>query len=184
MAVDLQITLSPKAQALLANAQQFPMNLLKAVRTTLNYELGLAVGHIQKDRLTGKGPFPAADGRLGVRTNRLRQSVWQAPAQIAGNVITASIGSNVKYAAIHEYGGAFQVKAHKRRIIAFDRYERRGRGLVKTQSGIRGAIKSYTINFPARAPFRRGLEDRLPRIGQALSTAVVQAFNPPAGAAS
>lgn len=138
------------------------------------------MGHIIAKRLRGKGPFPPAEGRLGVRTARLWQSVWQAPAKISGNTITASIGTNVKYAGAHEYGftGVVQVKAHKRRIIAHDRYEKRGRGWTKTQSGIRGTVRAHSMrmHIPARAPFRRGIEDRIPNLQRALSGAVIDAY--------
>ena len=180
----IAIPLSASAKKLLANAQAFPVTLLRSIRTALNYELGLAVGYIQKYRLTGRGPFPAADGRLGGRTNRLRSSVWQTAAEIDGTTITASIGSNVKYARYHEEGGPFNIPAHRRRIIAFDRYERRGRGFVKTQSGIRGNVRAHTVTFPQRAPFRRGLEDRVPNLSRAISRAVVDSFNPPGATAS
>lgn len=188
MSTTITITLSPQAQKLLANAQAFPVNLLKSIQRAMDAELGLAAGHIMSRRLTGKGPFPVAAGRLGTRTNRLRNSVWAAPARIHGNVVSASIGSNVKYAGVHEFGftGTVQVKAHKRRIIALDRYERAGRGWRQTQSGIRGTIRAHSmrLSIPARAPFRRGLEDRVPNLSRALSRAIVEAFNPPAAGAA
>lgn len=190
MSASVSIPLSPQAQKLLANAQSFPERLLPALVPVLDRENELTTGHIQRRRLTGKGPFPVSAGRLGVRSNRLRPSVRPSAAVIVGTTIQSAIGTNVKYAGAHEFGfnGTVQVKAHKRRDITQDRYESRGtRGrLVKTQSGIRQTVKAHSMrmNIPKRAPIYNGISDRLQRYRAALSRGVVQTFNPPAGAAS
>jgi phage gpG-like protein len=181
--MSLTITLSPKAQALLAAAPQWPTAIKQGIRKALNYELGLAVGYIQRKKLSQRGPTT-----LGVRTNRLRSSVWQQPAAIAGDVIVAAIGSNVRYAGVHEFGGTFtrtskagsvRLKAdssgnvQKRGNLAT--FAKRGAKNVKTVSFAGG--KSYSVTVPARAPFRTGLQERSPNISRALSNAVVTALS-------
>ena len=55
---------------------------------------------IQRRRLTGPRP-----GFLGVVSGRLRASISVQTAQKSGNNYVAKIGTNVVYAAIHEFGG-------------------------------------------------------------------------------
>lgn len=180
----VSITLSSQAQKLLANAQTFPARLLPSLVPVMDRENELTTGHIQRRRMTGKGPFSVDQGKLGVRTNRLRSSVRPAKATLSGQVILSGIGSNVKYAGVHEFGfsGVVQVKTHKRRNAANDRYESRGKSgrLVKTQSGIRETVEAHQMrmNMPKRAPIYNGISDRLQRYRAAVSRATVAAFNP------
>lgn len=180
--MSLTITLSPHAQALLAAAPQWPMAIKQGIRGALNKELSLAVGHIQRTKLSRRGP-----STLGVITNRLRSSVWQQPAEISGDVIVAAIGSNVRYAGIHEFGGTFTrtTKAGSVRLKAdasgnvqkrgnLATFAKRGAARVKTVSFAGG--KSYSVTVPARAPFRTGLQERSPNLSRALSSAVVTAL--------
>ena len=181
--MSLTITLSPKAQALLAAAPQWSTAIKEGIRKALNKELDLAVDYIKRVKLTRRGPTT-----LGVINNRLRTSVWQQPAAIAGDVIVASIGSNVRYAGVHEFGGTFTrtTKAGSVRLKAdssgnaqkrgnLATFAKRGAKNVKTVSFAGG--KSYSVTVPARAPFRTGLEERSPNISRALSNAVVTALS-------
>jgi len=52
-----------------------PEAMLKAIAAALDRENELTVGHIQAQHLTGHGPFPVEEHKLGVVTNRLRSSV-------------------------------------------------------------------------------------------------------------
>jgi phage gpG-like protein len=94
---------------------------------------------------------------------------------ILGNGVVSTIGSNVVYAAIHEFGGVIQrtvmagvirVKTNKAGKLA--RQGKNGKLLVfagrKTKYFTHIASKgaSYTITIPARAPFGHGIADRLP----------------------
>ena len=93
----------------------------------------------------------------------------------------SSIGSNVSYAGGHEWGvnKTVNVKAHKRRIIAFDRYRRTARGnFIKTQSGLPGVIRAHTMkmNLPERAMFRTGISERTENYKASVSAAIVAAW--------
>lgn len=55
------------------------------------------------------GPRPRF---LGVVTNRLRSSITAGEPVKKGNIYTEKIGTNVKYAPIHEFGGVI-VPVHK-----------------------------------------------------------------------
>jgi phage gpG-like protein len=183
---DLTITLSPEASRLLAACPQWPDALKRAVAKTLDLQLALTVGHIQARRLTGRGPFAPAEGRLGVRTNRLRSSLNAAPVQIQGNVISGSIGSNVGYAGLHEFGatitktskpGTVRLRTNKAGELARQKGGRLAVFAKKTAANAREVSylggKSYTVTYPERTPIRRGITDRLPNLSRALSTAIV-----------
>lgn len=198
MSADLTITLSPEASRLLAACPQWPEALKRAVAKTLDLQLALTVGHIQAKRLTGRGPFAPSEGRLGVRTNRLRSSLWAAPAQIQGDTISASIGSNVVYAGLHEFGatltrtskpGTVRLRANKAGELARQKGGRLAVFAKKTAAHAREVSylggKSYTIHIPERAPIRRGITDRLPNLSRAFSAAIVATLGgtpPPAAA--
>ena len=98
----IELKVSETASRLLQRAWQ--QDVLRGVRWEMAYQNELTVGHIRKARMTGKGPFPVSQGRLGVRTNRLRNSLRATQPRIAGGTVVGSIGSNVVYAAAHEFG--------------------------------------------------------------------------------
>jgi len=74
-------------------------NLLRGIdKATLRLE-----AHIKERKLSGQV--------LNVRTNRLRSSITVVKAkQGAGGSIWGAVGTNVKYARIHEYGGEIKAK--------------------------------------------------------------------------
>lgn len=131
--------------------------------------MGVAV----KTRFTGKGPFPVAERRLGVRSNLLRKSLRATAVQVQPNTGQAAIsmGSNVSYFAPHEFGlrGKIQVAAHTRKTVA-DRRNSRGRITRKSASSLKAAkargranyanvrAHSRRVNIPARRPLGTQLE--------------------------
>lgn len=54
---------------------------------------------------------------LGVRTGRLRRSVRPSKARVVAGGVVSSIGSNVKYMGVHEFGfdGEVEVRPHARK---------------------------------------------------------------------
>jgi hypothetical protein len=79
----------------------------------MNKALLIVAGRIQERRLTGHGPYPVAEHRLGERTGQLKLRTRATPATVTAQgeeaVVSGAIGSSVKYAAAHEFGSA---KAH------------------------------------------------------------------------
>ncbi len=53
----------------------------------------LMATQIQAKRLTGKGPFPVSQHKLGVVSGRLRQSIQATEARIEGDSVISSIGT-------------------------------------------------------------------------------------------
>lgn len=109
MSVAIQIQLSPQAIAIANKWNRAPQEFPQAIKRGMNRALQIVSGRIQVKRLTGKGPFPVAMHRLGERTHQLKLRTRATPAQVTSTgtqtVVTGAIGSSVKYAAVHEFGG-------------------------------------------------------------------------------
>src|SRR5258707_4457209 len=108
MSATITIQLSPSAIALADRFKAAPQQLRQAIRRGMNRALAIVSGRIQERRLTGRGPFPVSEHRLGERTGQLKLRTRAIPAQITseGNqaVVTGAIGSSAKYAAYQEFG--------------------------------------------------------------------------------
>ena len=173
--MSLEIKITSDAAEASAQMRGAPKRMISGIRKALDRENELTTGHIVASKLSARGPKT-----LGVVSNRLRRSARPSKAEEAGDGITSSIGSNVVHAGAHEYGvnKTVQVKAHRRRIIAFDRYEKKGSRFVKTQSGIKGLIKAHPMkmNLPERAMFRTGITERTENYTASVSAAIVAAW--------
>jgi phage gpG-like protein len=113
MSATITIQLSPSAIALADRFRAAPQEFPRAIKRGMNKALLIVAGRIQEKRLTGAGPYPVAEHRLGERTGqlKLRTRSTQAVSETAGDTVTVTgaIGSSVKYAAAHEFGST---KAH------------------------------------------------------------------------
>jgi hypothetical protein len=124
----------PETQAKIAKLTRLPEQLPQAIKRGMDYALSIVRGRIQQLRLSGKGPFPPEEHRLGIVTQQLQRSLREEPAVIAGGetvTVTGVIGSSVFYAALHEYGWSGTV--------------------------VRGQGKPYKMTIPERAPVRTGV---------------------------
>lgn len=187
MSVSVKIVLTPRAQQLLAAAPAWPLALKPAIVAAMDRQNELTTGYIQRTKLSVPG-----SRTLGVRTNRLRLSARPSKAVVSGDGILSAIGSNVKYAGVHEFGfdGTVKVRAFTRRQVSNDvvrgqgrrGFRARERGERVTASGF-ARVKAHTrrMRFPARAMFRSGIEERLPNYSRAISGAIVRVFTSPSG---
>lgn len=98
---------------------------------------------VQGDKLSGQV--------LNTRTNVLRASI-NAKTTAYKNSITGQVGTNVKYARIHEYGGI--IKAQRAKYLRF-------------QIGDRWIMKKQ-VTIPQRSFLRSALKDMTPEIKEAL----------------
>lgn len=104
---------------------------------------------------------------LKVRTGTLRRSINQE-VRVSSKSVEAIIGTNVEYAAAHEYGGPFQVKAHLRMMrTAWNRP-------VKNPRMIQ--VRAHTVNMPERSFLRTTLNEFQPRIENGLRSAAMEAI--------
>ena len=153
-----------------------PAGHARAIAREMKFQNQLTVARIQQGHLSG----PTTDSSLSVGKRfprgRLRESVNDSQPVILGNSVVSTIGSNVVYAAIHEFGGVIQrtVKAGSVKLRTNKRGDilRHGaNGKLAIFAGRQHKLfkevkfaggKSYVITIPARAPFGHGIADRLP----------------------
>jgi phage gpG-like protein len=167
MPATIQITIPPESQAIITNLRRFPNELAGALKRGMDKGANIALGAIARERFTGQGPFPVPEHRLGVRTNRLRSSLRWASAQsiVEGDniTVTGSMGSNVEYFGIHEFGfsGEVKVKSFTRKVPPV-RFGRLPAGPHAKRPSTE-TVKAHTrrMNVPARAPLQTGLADHM-----------------------
>jgi hypothetical protein len=97
----IKITLPPEVRTLSQNVR--PEELTASIKRGMDRSLAFVRGRIQEQRLSGKGPFPKEDSRLGERSGKLRDKAREEPAVIQGNVVTGAIGLGFP-GIVHEFG--------------------------------------------------------------------------------
>ena len=183
----IEIPITPSAQAALNRLD--PAKAVIAIAKAMDAENNETVRQVSINRLTGKGPFPVEAHRLGARSGRLLAGFRASKAVISGDTVQSSIGDDVFYAKIHEDGAHFTRKAGKVRLRtnaagALERQGRNGRLAVFAKSlGSRAHVRyrevaygAHEIDFPARAPIRTGILERVAAYGEAYSRALDSAL--------
>jgi len=182
MADAIQLSLDSNAAQVVRQLGTFPERMQQEIAKALDYENEITVGQIQAKKLSRRGPTT-----LGVVSNRLRSSVRPTKAVVSPKSIESSIGSNVKYAGVHEYGfhGTVNVRGFTRRQTSNDLLAggaRRGfkarQKREKLQASGIARVKAHTrrMNIPARAYIRTTIEERRAAYGSAVSKAIVSAW--------
>lgn len=107
---------SRNEQVVLTHAETLDAKVLQALKTGLARGLLLVVGMVQLDFLSGPRP-----SKIQSVTGRLRQSITSKVEGGNGRIV-GRVGSNVKYAAYHEFGfhGTVNVRAHTRVMQNFN----------------------------------------------------------------
>lgn len=117
-------------------------------------EIQKGIGRIALKLLTRVKAQKLTGQALNVRTGRLRRSITQR-IEASADEISGIVGTNVDYAAIHEYGfkGAVSVKQHLRLVK-----EAFGRPL---KSPVWSTVSTHTKNasMPERSFLRSALAD-------------------------
>lgn len=190
---DASIQFSPTGLRVLQRLDRAPVELQARLMRVVDEQNQYTIAHVQLRFLSYPRDLIGPVDGLRVRTNRLRGSLWAAKARLAGGHLLSSIGTNVNYAGVHEYGfdGQIQVRAFTRKAKALNHYRvlqlqpeidmstgritrraRKKRELVA--SGI-VRVKAHTrhAHYAERAPIRRGIADRIPAYGVALEGAAV-----------
>lgn len=105
---------------LIAGAETLPSHVRSAAAIGMERGLLYTVGLVQREYLSGPRPT-----RLDIVTRRLRDSI-ATQVQNTGTGVIGRIGTNVVYAAYHEFGfhGVVNVKAHSRLGHAVKAHER------------------------------------------------------------
>jgi phage gpG-like protein len=141
----IDIAISKDAQALIGRITD-TRGLLRAVAREMDLQNQFTIEHISAERMRGNNgkPFPVSDHKLGIRTSHLVKSIRASKSIINGDGITSTIGSNVKYAGIHEFGfnGSVMVAGHVRKRFAVREFL--------------GAQKTAPVFKPSATTRRRG----------------------------
>jgi len=141
-ALSVKVVFPPATLGKIDNLKRFPGQLVGAVRRGMDSGLGKLVWQIKNRRLSGFGPFPVDEHRLGIRSAALWASVEAKPSAVVGNKVIGSITADAEnegfpYGIAHEYGAT--VTATNAPFLVF----RIGDRLIRTKS----------VVIPARAPF-------------------------------
>lgn len=189
MSDGVKIELTEQAQSVIARLKRMPAALAPAIARGMDKANQLAIARIQSAHLTGRGPFPPPQQRLGIVTGRLRASVNASPAQVNSDTITSAIGSNVIYAAIHEFGGRIHHPARRAKVRL--RTDARGnlvRQLAnsnlatfassahKRAKEIETDVPAYDVEMPERMPFRAGIRESAGAYKAMISAQIIQAW--------
>lgn len=125
----------------------------------------------QKERFTGKGPFPVSEHRLGNVSGRLKRDIHADTAEKTGTGYRGKIGSAVEYFGAHEVGfaGTVQVPAHTRDAREVNRPKKdrtsksgkvvsiRANQFSLLPQSVRAHSRKMTI--PARGPLRAAITE-------------------------
>ena len=186
-----RVTISGPAQAALKNLD--PAVVLPRLARTMDKQNQLSVARIQRSYMSG----PTTAQSLSVRTSRLRGSIRATACRVTPVGLESAIGSNVVYAAIHEFGGIIYHPARagkvRLRTDANGQLLRQGGAVTDsygnvTQSNL--AIfaaghhkrakevayqgKAYEQVIPERRPVRHGIEDRAAEYSAAFSETILK----------
>src|ERR1700690_4061269 len=187
----VRIELTQEAQDILRHVTDMPQSMMVDIAKGMDRANLWMVSRIQVERLTGvkQGPFPVEEHRLGERTGRLKNALHPSEVTIADNRAESSIGDNVKYAAIHEFGGVIHHTArtgtarlatnkHGELLRQFGfphlaKFAKRGKPAkeVAYQAG------EYDVNMPERAPVRTGIREHLQEYGVMVSAAIEESWD-------
>ena len=164
--IQVKPQLTPEAQQTLLDIERMPAAMGDAMAVVMDQENELSIGHISQRYLSSRGPRS-----LGVRTNRLRSSLRRAKARSVSDLgVVSSIGSNVVYLGVHEFGfkGTVNVRSHTRRVTqAFGR-------ILSAPTSVSVSSHKRKVDIPERAPLRRGVTDRMNHYVRSISEAITE----------
>lgn len=102
---------------------------------------------------------------LKVRTGRLRRSI-NHKMESSDTVIAATVGTNVKYAAVHELGGTFKIPDHLRmQKMAWGKPMKMPRKVN---------VRAHSATYPRRSFLVASLNQMEPEIREKLAQAIIQ----------
>jgi hypothetical protein len=191
MADTIKIELTEKAKGLMGAVASMPDWGIEAFARGMDKANKMAVRNIMVKHLTGKGPFPVAEHKLGIVSGNLMTQSYASPATISGTTVASEIGSPVKYAEWHEFGLVFtrkgrtgtarlhtDAKGKLMRQIGHENLAVFAKAVHKAGRVKEVAWKSedHEVTIPERAPFRTGIKEVLGDYGRIVSREVVAAW--------
>lgn len=199
----ISIKIDPRIERLAKQLKAFPFF---AVARAIDRQNQFTIAAITEKKLsfpsTTSSATTLAAGGLRNITARLKRSIRATKAQVLGDQIESAIGSNVEYAAIHEFGGQTKphiIRAKNAKALVFSRgsgggltfYNRKsiraGVKAAKAAGGTRAGFMGDLIfrkevhhpgsKMPARFYIRNTLRDRLPEYASAIGKEIDRQFN-------
>ena len=184
----MKIVFDLRQDALMAHLQQFPERLATSMVKAMNRVTIGVQALVKSGKLSGQV--------LHVRTGTLRRSINQEVRYAGSGLIEGIVGTNVEYAAAHEYGfhDTVTVRAHIRRISTSIKSQ-----ALTAQNGKAATIarwvgresknrfvKGYAdvpahtreMNMPERSFLRTALKEYLPIANIDFQRALMEAFKP------
>jgi hypothetical protein len=172
-----------------------PVRVMNYIAAAMDKQNQRTVGYIQKNYLTFPRQEPPVPMGLRSVSGDYSRSLHSPPATISGDTVDSAIGSPVKkngfrYPALHEFGGRVHVKGREHKV----RLRTDARGNLVRQLGHShlamfarndhqravertGHSRDHDVEYPARAPVQRGIEECLPDYKTGISAAIVDAWN-------
>jgi hypothetical protein len=187
----ISVTLTSNAAAVAAELKAFPNTMLGAIARALDLENQLTIGQVQAQKLSG----PTGPTTLSVRSNRLRSSIRASQARINPEGVQSSMGTNVGYGGVHEYGfdatvtvrsftrkQSLRAKAAARASGTFDpRTGRIARGRKAAPTAATQTVRSHQrhMKIPARRYLQSTIESRAENYRASISAAILAAWQSP-----
>lgn len=196
MPTEFRIELTPSAKAVISHIQTFPRRMQIGLIRALNQQNELTASRTIETKLNFSHELKGKLQWLRRRTGKLQKSIRRGgedniseAAHAEGDSIVSAIGSNVRYAAIHEFGWTGVVAPHIRRrfkkTTILGDFAPLGRGLrgltgvtrrksvrVKARGGDVFVGQSKIKTIPARPFLATTLQEREPEYSAALSRAI------------
>jgi phage gpG-like protein len=144
-----------------------PDRIRAAIAKAVEDQNDKTIGHISTHHMHGPRP-----GKLAPISHHLVRSLRATKPQWNGDVLESSIGTNVVYAAAHEFGfhGPVQVRAHTRKVSRSKSGTKKGKTRTLSESQVRAHTRQ--VNIPARSPIGAGIKESLPAYSASISKAV------------
>lgn len=154
--MSIKIQLSSNAASIARELGQFRGLALQEMAAAMDVENQATIRHIAQNKLSRRGSTT-----LGVVTNRLRGSLRASRTSVGSSGIEGSIGTNVEYAGVHEFGAT--IKAKNGPYLHFN---------VGGQW-----VRKKSVTIPARPFLSTGIQERADSYAVALSKAIEEAWN-------
>ena len=154
------------AERVVAFLELLPQKAMAAIKADVSRLAITLLRKVQEEKLSGQV--------LKNQTGTLRRSINQRVEVFGQQAVVGSVGTNLSYAAAHEFGfkGPVNVKAHMRLVKkAFGR-------TVKNPE--EHPVRSFTrqMNLPERSFLRTAMAEMAPEIRQGLEAAIQKELKP------
>ena len=125
--------------------------------------------HVKARKLTGQV--------LNVQSGTLRRSITYRVLN-TGQTVYGIVGTNVKYARIHEYGGTVTISEQVRTVKLKSTVPEALKGMVYAGDTFRtNTIRKHTAKYPERSFLRSSLKEMMPDISYQLRKGAITAIN-------